>query len=568
MHLQNVYAPRARAAFAAIVAAALFPLSCAAGPAPQVKVQAEPGADGRETPGIAETRPEPNSRDEFTVVLSDADLELDPRESFKADEAQVFTALYEGLFSYHPLTLEPVPAMASKWELSEDKRSWTFTLRDGARYWNGDEVRAADFRAAWLSLIDPARNSPYSSLFDLIAGAKDYRLGREKDTAKIGIEVPNDRTLVVKLSEPAAFFPSMLCHHSFAPVHPSMLAVKDWSERPPISNGPFYIVDRKADRIVMAKNELYWDAKSVGFKSLVIRFATDGKAAASFWDSGEARWIAGDIDLDALRDRSGVQVNAMFATHYYYVRSEKAPWNDRRVSRALALALPWNDIREGHMLPAPTLIFPIPGYPKLEGIGAGDLAEAKRLLAEAGYPGGAGLEELVIRITPSEDASRIAGLMAKTWKEGLGIPVRVETVPYDDYYASLKKSDYVVGSTTWIGDFADPYTFLQMWRADSNLNDAHFDDDRYEELVEKSMGQEGEERWKTLAEAERVLIDDGAVLPISYTPALNIVDMNEVDGWFPNPLDIHPFKYLSFAAYRPLPGVALAPRPRSWPVRY
>jgi peptide/nickel transport system substrate-binding protein/oligopeptide transport system substrate-binding protein len=231
------------------------------------------------------------------------------------------------------------PAVAAKWELSEDKRTWTFTLREGARYWNGDPVLAAHFRDAWLSLIDPAVNSPYSSLFDLIEGAKDYRLGRLKDKAKVGITASEERTLVVKLVEPAAFFPSMLCHHSFAPVHPSMRGVDDWSARPPISNGPFYIVDRKADRIVMAKNELYWDAKRVDFKGLVIRFAADGKEAASLWDSGEARWIAGDIDLDALRDRSGVQVNAMFATHYYYVRSEVAPWNDRRVSRALSLAL-------------------------------------------------------------------------------------------------------------------------------------------------------------------------------------------------------------------------------------
>jgi peptide/nickel transport system substrate-binding protein/oligopeptide transport system substrate-binding protein len=115
-----------------------------------------------------------------------------------------------------------------------------------------------------------------------------------------------------------------------------------------------------------------------------------------------------------------------------------------------------------------------------------------------------------------------------------------------------------VGFSTWIGDFADPYTFLQMWRRDSNLNDAKYNDEDYEQLMEKSMLEDGEARWATLAEAEKLLLDRGSVLPISFSPAVNVVDINELDGWFPNALDIHPFKYLSFKAFRPLPGVVMA----------
>jgi peptide/nickel transport system substrate-binding protein/oligopeptide transport system substrate-binding protein len=122
----------------------------------------------------------------------------------------------------------------------------------------------------------------------------------------------------------------------------------------------------------------------------------------------------------------------------------------------------------------------------------------------------------------------------------------------------LKNNDYTVGFSTWIGDFADPYTFLQMWRRDSNLNDAHYDDDDYETLIEKSMLEEGETRWATLADAEKLLLERGSVLPISYSPAVNVVDIGELGGWFPNALDIHPFKHLSFKAFRPLPGVVMA----------
>jgi len=98
-----------------------------------------------------------------------------------------------------------------------------------------------------------------------------------------------------------------------------------------------------------------------------------------------------------------------------------------------------------------------------------------------------------------------------------------------------------------------------MWRRDSNLNDAGYNDEDYETLMEKSMTEEGAERWATLAEAEKLLLDRGTVLPVFYTPAINIISTSEIGGWYKNVLDIHPFKYLQFKAYRPLPGVTLAP---------
>ena len=506
---------------------------------------------------FAEIRPPVVDRDELTVVFSSNDIELDFRKSYFASEAQIFTAVYEGLFSYHPLSLEPVPALAERWELSDDKKQWTFTIRRNARYSNGDPVRAQDFRSAWLSVLDPACESPYSSLFDVIEGARDYRNGIEKDSGKVGINVPNDRTLVVKLNSPASFFTAMLCHHSFSPIHPSMLNVEDWSLKPPVTNGPFRITSMNDESIVLSKNSRYWDQVRVALNKVTIKFSKDADEASHLWNSGEARWIAGEVNIDALTDRSGIQVNVMFATHYYFIRSEEKPWNDKRIRRAMALVLPWEEIRAGYFLPAETLIFPVAGYPEVKGISETDNEEAQKLMTEAGYSGGEGMPELVIRLTPSQDAQRVGSLMAVAWKEKLGLNVRVEVIPYDRYFQSMKESGYIIGSSTWIGDFADPYTFLQMWRRDSNLNDARLDDDEYEKLIEKSMTEEGNVRMSTLAEAEKLLLDRGVVLPIFYHPALNVVDTGELDGWYTNALDIHPFKYLSFRSFRPLPGVAL-----------
>ena len=518
-------------------------------------ISAQTGEDGEQD--FAEMRPPVVDRSELTVVFSNFNVELDFRKSYFASEAQIFTAIYEGLFSYHPLTLEPVPALAERWELSEDKRQWTFTIRRNARYWNGDPVRAQDFRAAWLSTLEPARESPYSSLFDVIEGARDYRNGLEKDPGKVGILAPNDRTLIVKLNSPASFFPAMLCHHSFSPIHHSMLRMEDWSRNRPVSNGPFRISSINEDSIVLSKSSRYWDQSNVALEKITVKFSENADDASHLWNSGEARWIAGEVNLDALTDRSGIEVNVMFATHYYFIRGEEKPWNDKRICRAMALVLPWEEIRGNYYLPTETLIFPVAGYPEVKGISESDYEEAKGLMAEAGFKDGIGMPELVIRLTPSQDAQRVGSLMAVAWKEILGLNVRVEVIPYDRYFQSMKESGYIIGSSTWIGDFADPYTFLQMWRRDSNLNDARLDDSEYEELIEKSMMEEGNVRMATLAKAEKLLLDRGAVLPIFYHPALNVVDTGELDGWYTNALDIHPFKYLSFRAYRPLPGVAM-----------
>jgi peptide/nickel transport system substrate-binding protein/oligopeptide transport system substrate-binding protein len=525
---------------------------------PPDTAQAVPLAAGPNDEGLdfAETRPRPAVRDTLTVTFSAGDVELDFRKAYYASEAQIFTGIYEGLFSYHPLTMSPVPAVAARYEVSADKKQWTFTIRENARYSNGDAVKAEDFRTAWLSLLS-SPDAPYSSLFDIIEGAQNFRTRKLTDPTKVGIQV-RDGKLVVRLNAPASFFPAMLCHHTFSPMHSSLPATRDWSKL--VSNGAFAIQEKDDAHITLVKNTYYWDAENVSLNKIIIKFPEDGDEATALWNSGEARWLAGDMNFETLTDRSGIVVNAMFATHYYFIRAAEKPWNDPRLRRALTLALPWEEIRNGHSLPAKTLIFPtIQGYPAVEGLEKTDLVEAARLLVEAGYPKGVGLPNLIIKISPSPEAERIALLMANAWTEKLGVPVKIQKVPYVDYSSSLKQKDYEVGSMTWIGDFADPYTFLQMWRQDSNLNDAGYSDTDYEKLMDRSMVEEGDKRLKTLAEAEKLLLDRGVVLPISYTPAINIVDTDELGGWFPNALDIHPFKYLSFLTLKPLPSVALAP---------
>jgi len=126
---------------------------------------------------------------------------------------------------------------------------------------------------------------------------------------------------------------------------------------------------------------------------------------------------------------------------------------------------------------------------------------------------------------------------------------------FEVYLEEVKKPDFTVGSATWIGDYADPLTFLQMWTTDSNLNDARFSDDEFDSLIERSFVEGGRERYETLGESEGVLLQKAVVLPVSHTPAFNLIDLDRVEGWFPNVLNIHPLKYLRFRALRLPPGV-------------
>lgn len=500
--------------------------------------------------------------EEFVVSFLEGDLELNPMVTYTSTEAQIYTALYEGLVSYNPRTLDPMPAVARNWDVSPDGKTYQFYLREDARYWNGDRVTADHFRDTWLAILDPNSGSAYSFLFDVIEGAQAYRTGETADPADVGIRAIDDGVLEVTLEQPAAHFLDVLCHHSFVPVHPQMRRQADWSElKTVLSNGPYYILEWSDSELQLVRNELYWDRRGVEIPRIRVEFENDTVVTTSKFNRGDIHWLAGGIAFDQILYPEDIVINPMFATSYFFFRSNEEPFSDPRVRRALVLLLPWEEIRdpEIYFTPAQTLVPPIPRYPEVDGITSGNVEEALGLLEEAGFPGGSGLPPVTVRIPGGEDNQRIADLMESSWGEYLNLEVIVETVEYPRYFDSLGEDTYQLGSISWIGDFADPLTFLQMWTSGSNLNDAGFSSAEYDALIGESMAQAGRERFETLSEAERIILETGVVLPISHSPAINLIDLARIDGWYPNPLDIHPFKHLRFRSRRPVPGVASRP---------
>lgn len=515
-------------------------------------------------PGLAPgavSAQEEDGEEELTVSLLPTDLELNPIKSFTATEGQIFTALYEGLVSYHPRTLDPIPAAAQRWEVGPGGRTYRFYIRRDARYWNGDPVTAEHFRDTWLAHIHPDSESSYGFLFDVIEGARAYRTGENSDPASVGIVAESEKVLLVRLAEPATHFLDILCHHSFVPVHPRMREVEDWDSLDSVmGNGPYYIAERDEEEMLLQRNDLYWDRDNVAIPRVRFTFRDDYQELTRDFNDGLIDWVMSGMSIAEVDSPFGLSINPMFATSYFYFSTKRLPGADPQVRRAMALLVPWEEVRtsEIYFTPAQSLVPEIPNYPEVATISEQAVDQALALLEEAGHPEGEGIPEITITIPDTEDNRRVAGIFKEAWESQLEVTVTIDAVSYDRYFDYVETADYDLATLSWIGDYADPLTFLQMWTSDSNLNNAGYDSSRYDELVDQAMVESANRRNNTLAEAEEMLLTSGLVLPVSHSPAINLIDVQDIGGWYANPLDVHPFKHLRFRAADPVPGVARA----------
>jgi oligopeptide transport system substrate-binding protein len=494
--------------------------------------------------------PEESSQNDFVLALVEQDLTLNPIHVQKSTEIQILTGLCEGLMAYHPTTLEPGPAMAERWTLSKDKLSYTFYLRENARFSNGDPVRAADFRDTWLELLNPQQNAEYSVYLDVIKGAEAYRKGISKDPQSVGIYAVADKELRIELERPTSHFLKLLCILSFAPIHSSYLHKIDWDKKAPlISNGPFYLYKRSEKEMILKKNEYYWDKEQVAIDSVRILFYDDPKQVSLDFNAGKIHWTTlNDCDYETLEKdvKNKIEIFPMFATSFFFFVCKDKPWNDFRVRKGLSLLIPWDKLRSKDYSPLPTdkLIPQIPKYPNIKGISAQNIEEGLALLKQAGYPKGKGLPPIYFLI--SKGNTLFSDIVTEAWKANLEVKIEYKEIEPQNFFSALNAHDYTISSYTWIGDFADPLAFLQMWTSKSNLNEALFMHKEYDNLIQESLGAIGIERYNKLAKAEEILLQEAVILPLNHMASYNIIDLDIIDGWYSNILDIHPFKYIQY----------------------
>lgn len=498
---------------------------------------------------------------QFVANISASMPEWRPHRAYNADEAQILSAVYEGLFVYDPYNLDPVPALAESWTVSSDGLIWTFQIRKDAAFSNGDPITAATFRDSWMNLLAPSQAAPYASLLDDIEGARAFRTGTQANPSTVGISAVAEYTLQIRLVAPAEHLTKILCHHSFSAVHASDLARTEGS-RPdaryrPVSSGPFIVASISDSEILLEKNTAYWDAPQVHLPSIRLLVTDNADDLTRGFNRGEIHWLAGASKIDQVLDATAVHITPMFATEYFFFRTTWGAGADSAVRKALLLSVPWEELRNSYLIPATTLVFPIAGYPEIEGIENSDIPQAKKMIEAWKADHKDASTELVISIPESENYTALAGILKSVWEE-LGFTVAVRTTPYSRYYNSLRTDDYTIGITSWIGDFADPLTFLEMFRPDSSLNDSGWSNSEYERMIREASAKKlSKDRYAKLAEAEKLLLDEGVILPVAHNPSLNVLDMDGIAGWYPNALDIHPFKFVRFTQKKPLPGVAL-----------
>jgi oligopeptide transport system substrate-binding protein len=497
----------------------------------------------------------------FIMSMRSGEIELNPLFTYTSLEAQIYTALYEGLVAYDPFSLRPIDGVARSWEILDDGTRYRFSLNQDARYWNGDRVTADHFRDSWLKMLSLGEQSPFGFLLDPVTGARDFRLGRNPDPESVGIIAVSDDVLEITLDNPTSHFLSILAHQSLVAIHPDNLHTEDWSGLDsPLGSGPYQIIERNEDRILMERNEYYWDRDHSEYDRILIQFNDDNSDATARFNSGEIQWLYSGFNYSEIQIPNSLQITPQFATSYYFFSAEKPPFDDERIRRALMLLLPLNEIRseEIYFVPSANLIPQIPGYPDVNGIEDRDVKAALDLLKDAGYEGGLGLPEIQIVLTDDRESMRIAALMEEAWTESLDVRVTSSFLGYREHQEAMRQGEFVIGSLAWVADYADPMSFLQLWTSDSTINDSGYRDDEFDTLVEESNGLSGTERFEQLGRAEEYLLQSAVVMPVSHSPSFNIIDLEVVGGWYPNPLDIHPFKYFYEISRKPPANVASA----------
>lgn len=478
---------------------------------------------------------DPELQKNFIIIENSHNFNLDPHTANYSAEAQILTGLYEGLFSYDPITLEPVYALADSYKLSRDKKRWTFILKDNIKFSDGVKITSEDVKKAWLSMISNPY-APYASLFDIVKGAQDYRTGSGK-IEDVGIYTQDEKTISIHLSAPAAHLPKLLCMPAFS--------VR--AEDAALFTGPFCLAEYTPLYMTLKKNENYWDAEHTKLEQITILLSNEAEDNSFAFNTGNADWIASSFDEKMLLSKDAVHVCAEFATQYFFFKfTENSPFNNLSLRRALLEAAPWEALRENSYVPAQTLVYSLSGYPNVEGYVYTDTTEAEILIKQA-------KEELSLSdqdkitikfaIPDSEYMNKKAELLKDAWSP-LGINLEIITFPEFEYLNKIESTEADLFTYTWIGDFADPLAFLELFRSNSTMNVTNWKNEEFDSLLEKAALYTDENHNKLLSQAEQILIDNAVILPVQHPVSVNIIDLNAVGGWAINAFDIHPLKYL------------------------
>jgi oligopeptide transport system substrate-binding protein len=493
-------------------------------------------------------------RADFSFVNRGDNKCLDPNNMSWMQDIRIAYGLWEGLYTLDPVTMKPVLGTADSASVDSTGTVWTFHIRADARWSNGDPVKAGDFIFSWRRFLETP--GEYSYLHFYIKGARQYSSdfaaslsggGARPDFSEVGEKAPDDHTLIVTLADPVPFFPALMAFPPFFPMNEA--SMHDFLEkdglhydqhftRPPflVTNGPYRLAEWSFKRrLRMIASDFYWNRATIKSKVIDQIYADDGLAALRAYDRGDADWVS-DLDPDMAAEmlarggRDDLHIFPAFGTYFYSLNclpnlpdGRKNPMADVRLRQALSMAIDREPIvrNVGRIGQPPSLTYIPPhvfdGYSSPPGL-AYDPEHARKLLAEAGYPDGKGFPNLTI-LYNSDFAYHgdIAQIIRRQWLNNLNIQMDLEGVEIKVFGAMLHSQQYDVARASWYGDYADPTTFTDKYKSDSDDNDSKWNNPEYDRICAEAQRETNKgRRLMLLSRAENILLNEAPIIPL-YT---------------------------------------------------
>lgn len=501
-------------------------------------------------------------RAEFVFVNGPEPESLDPACFSGIPEGRIASALFEGLTVLDPATLSPKEGTACRWEISSDQCTYRFFLRPQARWSNGEKVTSSDFVYAWKRMLSPETAAAFPDLLFLIRGARQYHLGRSKDPEPVGVSAADDSTLVVSLAHPSPCFLEICASFPFFPVLRSV--VEQWGEKwilpgKMVSNGPYCLETWEVGRkIRMKKNPYYWDRENVKIPRLDALTIENPMTGFNLYETGGADYLPWEIPLNLkahLYEESKMGKREDFhnfdtlGTFFLRVNVAKPFLNRPLLRQALGMAINRTElvryVTRGGEKPAGTVVprhlFPAYSPPLGMPFSPG---KARELLARAGHPGGKGLPPLELLFSSSEANLHICEVLQEMWRQHLGVRVSLARQEWKACFSTVREGNYQIAVGSWIGDYLDPYNFLEIFCSGRKTNRTGWSSETYDSLLESAQGEREEgKRMALLRGAEEILLDEAPVIPLFFYTA-SALCREKVRGFFPNPRNFHPFKDL------------------------
>lgn len=451
---------------------------------------------------------------------------------------------------------EIVPAMAESWDVSEDGKTYTFHLREGIQWNNGDPVTANDFEYAWKRIINPETAATNASKMFIIEGAEAYFMG-EGSEEDVKVNAVDEETFEVTLTEPAPYFIELTARQTtMMPVHQATVEENpSWATEAGeqfVSNGPFNFVEWNHNGdYTLEKNEGYWDVDNVDLDGVYVRIIEDSMTANMSFESGELDFIGIPFNtipadaIDSYRANGDLDVTEIGATYMYKMNTTDEIMSNVNIRRALSLAINRQELIDnvvkGEQTPAKGGIAPtVASFEEDRGyFEDADYDTARDYLAqgmeELGYDDTAAMP-IVIQTNDNDSHMAVAQFIQSEWERELGVQATIETAEINVHFESMNQLNYQIGRIGPTVDFNSAYAFLEhYYSADTGQNRTGWENTEYQEILDKVLFEEDEAvQHEMYIEAERILMDEMPFIPIYYysNPQVKSERMNNlfVDG--------------------------------------